>query len=62
MKPASAGRFAVHYAAALLTSVTLGVPWGTASAASIDSTYDMERMLNEPHPLANEYGTRWRPA
>ncbi|HEX9570130.1 MAG TPA: acyloxyacyl hydrolase [Rhodospirillales bacterium] len=62
MKPASAGRLAVLYASALLTSVTLGVSWGTASAASIDSAYDMERMLNEPHPLANEYGTRWRPA
>lgn len=53
MKPA-AGSFVVLFASALLT--------GAASAASIDSAYDMERLLYEPHPLAHEYGTRWRPA
>ncbi|MEE9196305.1 MAG: hypothetical protein V3U44_10720, partial [Alphaproteobacteria bacterium] len=33
-----------------------------AHAASINSIYDMDRMLSEPHPLAGQYGTRWRPA
>jgi hypothetical protein len=33
---------------------------GPAAAASIATTYDMDRMLSEPHPLANEYGTRWQ--
>ncbi len=33
-----------------------------AVAASASSIYDMNRMLSEPHPLANQYGTRWRPA
>ena len=33
-----------------------------AHAASINSVYDMNRMLNEPHPLAHQYGTRWNPA
>lgn len=32
-----------------------------AFAASISTAYDMNRMLNEPHPMANEYGTRWAP-
>ena len=31
-------------------------------AASINSIYDMDRMLSEPHPLAGQYGTRWNPA
>ncbi|MCH7936805.1 MAG: acyloxyacyl hydrolase [Proteobacteria bacterium] len=33
-----------------------------AHAASINSIYDMNRMLSEPHPLAGQYGTRWKPA
>ncbi len=33
-----------------------------AHAASINSIYDMDRMLSEPHPLAGQYGTRWKPA
>ncbi len=33
-----------------------------AHAASINSIYDMDRMLSEPHPLAGQYGTRWNPA
>jgi len=33
-----------------------------AVAASASSIYDMNRMLSEPHPLAQQYGTRWRPA
>lgn len=35
---------------------------GSALAASAGSIYDMDRMLSEPHPLAHQYGTRWRPA
>ncbi len=35
---------------------------GTAHGGSAGSGYDMNRMLFEPHPLANQYGTRWRPA
>ncbi len=34
----------------------------TAHAASFSSLYDMNRVLSEPHPLAHQYGTRWRPA
>ena len=34
----------------------------SAYAASINSIYDMDRMLSEPHPLAGQYGTRWNPA
>lgn len=34
----------------------------SAHAASINSIYDMNRMLSEPHPLAGQYGTRWKPA
>jgi lipid A 3-O-deacylase len=34
----------------------------SAHAASINSVYDMNRMLSEPHPLAGQYGTRWKPA
>ncbi|NQV83003.1 MAG: hypothetical protein HQ494_04205 [Rhodospirillales bacterium] len=30
-----------------------------AHAASISTVYDMDRMLSELHPMANEYGTRW---
>ncbi|PCH81752.1 MAG: hypothetical protein COC02_06280, partial [Rhodospirillaceae bacterium] len=33
---------------------------GRAAADSIGTTYDMDKMLSEPHPMANEYGTRWR--
>ncbi|PPR69581.1 MAG: hypothetical protein CFH02_00457, partial [Alphaproteobacteria bacterium MarineAlpha3_Bin1] len=32
---------------------------GRAAADSIGTTYDMDKMLSEPHPMANEYGTRW---
>ncbi len=32
-----------------------------SDAASISTVYDMNRMLNEPHPMADEYGTRWAP-
>ncbi len=34
----------------------------SAHAASINAIYDMNRMLSEPHPLAGQYGTRWKPA
>jgi len=30
-----------------------------SDAASISTVYDMDRMLFEPHPMADEYGTRW---
>ncbi len=59
MTPAVAGRLVLLFASALLTGVAGGA---CARAASIDTAYDMDRLLNEPHPLANEYGTRWRPA
>jgi hypothetical protein len=35
---------------------------GGANAQSISTVYDMTRMLNEPHPLASQMGTRWQPA
>jgi len=35
---------------------------GSALAASAGSLCDMDRTLSEPHPLAHQYGTRWRPA
>ncbi len=43
----------------LMVSAVLSV---TAHAGSVSSIYDMDRMLSEPHPLAHQYGTRWRPA
>ena len=49
-------------AAGLLIVNALAVHSGTAGAASINSLYDMDRMLFEPHPLAHQYGTRWKPA
>ena len=49
-------------AAGLLIVAALAVHSGTARAASISSLYDMDRMLFEPHPLAHQYGTRWKPA
>ncbi len=48
-------------AAGLLIVTAFAVPPGTAGAASINSLYDMDRMLFEPHPLAHQYGTRWKP-
>ncbi|MBC8339669.1 MAG: hypothetical protein ISR51_05535 [Rhodospirillales bacterium] len=32
---------------------------GASGADSINTVYDMDRMLFEPHPMASEYGTRW---
>jgi lipid A 3-O-deacylase len=32
-----------------------------AAVAGIGSTYDMSRMLSQPHPLAGQMGTRWDP-
>jgi len=40
--------------------IALTVLSGPAAADSIGTTYDMDRMLSEPHPLANEYGSRWQ--
>ena len=52
---ASVGKlFLVMLAAAVSVSVR-------SSADSISTVYDMNRMLNEPHPMADEYGTRWTP-
>jgi len=45
--------------ALLALSIFLTTP---AGAASVSSIYDMNRMLSEPHPLAHQYGTRWKPA
>jgi len=42
---------------AALLSLPMAVPVG---ADSIGTTYDMDRMLSEPHPLADQYGTRWQ--
>lgn len=38
----------------------LAVLSGPAAADSIGSTYDMDKLLSEPHPMANEYGSRWQ--
>jgi hypothetical protein len=35
---------------------------GVRGAAAGNATYDMTRMLSQPHPLARQMGTRWRPA
>jgi hypothetical protein len=43
-----------------ILAVAVAVP-ALSDAASISTVYDMNRMLNEPHPMANEYGTRWAP-
>ncbi len=48
-------------AAAALVSVPVAIIWaGSGAADSIGTVYDMDRMLSEPHPLANQYGTRWQ--
>jgi lipid A 3-O-deacylase len=51
--------FAITGVVLLAVTVVLS---GTAYGGSAGSVYDMNRMLSEPHPLANQYGTRWRPA
>jgi hypothetical protein len=43
-----------------ILAVAVAVP-ALSDAASISTVYDMNRMLNEPHPMTNEYGTRWAP-
>ena len=49
-------------AVGLLIVAALAVHSRTVGAASINSLYDMDRMLFEPHPMAHQYGTRWNPA
>ena len=44
----------------LLVLTVAAILSGRAAADSIGTTYNMDRMLSEPHPLANEYGTRWQ--
>jgi len=39
----------------------VGVLATSTEAASTGTAYDMTRMLNEPHPLASQMGTRWNP-
>jgi len=39
----------------------IGAAVSTVQAQSISTVYDMSRMLNEPHPLAAQMGTQWRP-
>ena len=56
--PASLGRLGF----VLLLAVLAGTAGKGAGAASIDTTYDMTRMLAEPHPLSGQMGTRWQPA
>ena len=46
----------------LVVAMLGGLVSVSAHAASINSVYDMNRMLSEPHPLAGQYGTRWNPA
>ena len=58
MMPASVGRLVL----VLLLAVLAGSAGNGAGAASIDTTYDMTRMLAEPHPLSGQMGTRWQPA
>ncbi len=57
MKSTGVLRFAVFAVFAATILAAAPVP-----AASVSSIYDMDRMLSEPHPLASQYGTRWRPA
>ena len=56
--PASLGRLVL----VLMLAVLAGSAGNGAGAASIDTTYDMTRMLAEPHPLSGQMGTRWQPA
>jgi len=44
-----------------ILAVAVAVP-ALSDAASISTVYDLNRMLNEPHPMADQYGTRWAPA
>ena len=56
VKTASTGSLTVLMAAALLSAL-MAVP---GAADSIGTVYNMDRMLSEPHPLADQYGTRWQ--
>ncbi len=56
VKTASTGSLTVLVAAALLWAL-MAVP---GAADSIGTVYNMDRMLSEPHPLADQYGTRWQ--
>ena len=62
MKTASTGSLTVLAAAAILMAIIWAIIWaGPGAAGSIGSVYNMDRMLAEPHPLADQYGTRWQP-
>ncbi len=58
VKTASTRNLIVLVAAALVLAL-MAVP---VAADSIGTVYDMDRMLSEPHPLADQYGTRWQPS
>lgn len=58
MKTASTGSLTVLAAAAILMAIIWAEP---GAADSIGSVYNMDKMLAEPHPLADQYGTRWQP-
>lgn len=56
MKTASARSPTVLMAAAVVSALMAG----PGAADSIGTVYNMDRMLFEPHPLADQYGTRWQ--
>ena len=56
VKTASTGSLTVLVAAALVSALMAG----SGAADSIGTVYNMDRMLSEPHPLADQYGTRWQ--
>ncbi len=61
VKTASTRTLTVLAAAAFLSAPVV-ITWAAPGAAdSIGSVYNMDRMLAEPHPLADQYGTRWQP-
>ena len=68
MKTASTGSLTVLAVAALLSApvaiiwaILWAVIWaGPGAADSIGAVYNMDRMLSEPHPLADQYGTHWQ--
>lgn len=60
MKSRFQRNFACIAAVVLAAPMIMEAP--AARASSVSSVYDMNRMLSEPHPWANQMGTRWQPA
>ncbi len=58
VKTASTRSLTILVAAALVSALMAG----PGAADSIGTVYNMDKMLSEPHPLADQYGTRWQPS